>query len=52
VTHPPKGGWGGGYSGLKMTGMIEGFFWISKTRFWEFLGLEIWQVLFFVARFK
>ena len=33
---PPGGG--RGYSGFQVTGMIEGFFWVSNYRFRDFLG--------------
>ena len=34
VSHP-QGGWGGGYSGFQVTGMIEGFFGVWNFRFGE-----------------
>ena len=29
---------GGGYSRFQMTGMIQGFFWVSNFRFQDFFG--------------
>ena len=31
-------GWGGGYSTFQVTGMIQGFFWVSNFRFQDFFG--------------
>ena len=36
----------GEYFGFQVTGMIEGFVWVSNFRCREFLGTKIWQVVF------
>ena len=37
VEHP---GGGGGVSSFQVTGVIEGFFWVSNFRFQDFLGVR------------
>ena len=44
---PGGGGGGGAFSSFQVTGMIEGFFWVSNFRFQDFfLGKKIRQVFF------
>ena len=52
--HTQKPGRGWGYSIFQVAGMIEGFFWVGVETFDSriFVGTKIWQVFFWVGKFK